>query len=278
MHNSSRQGIAIGFFDGVHLGHRRILTDARVAITFREHPLSLLAPDRAPRLIMPFREREAMIRSCGVERVVALDFTREFADTEPEDFARMFLTEKRIYCGGNWRFGKGNRGTPALLESLGYEVKVMPFAAFKGERISSSRIRSAIECAAMEDARAMLGRPWRVAGRIESGKGLGREIGFPTINLAIDELRLNLPSGVYVVEANGVRGVANWGVAPTMREHAWKCNTLEVHLLSEPTEAVAEAGDIMDVDFLRFIRPETTFPDIAALKAQIASDAAAARL
>lgn len=273
MHNSSRQGIAIGFFDGVHLGHQRILSNARVAITFRNHPLAILAPERAPRLIMSFEEREATIRSCGVDDVVALDFTEDFAAMEPEDFAAKFLTDRTIYCGANWRFGKANRGNPALLDSLGYQTKVTPFAVFRGERISSSRIRAAVENAQIEDANAMLGRRWRVFGRTVAGKGVGRAIGFPTVNLILDDLRLNLPRGVYVVEANGCRAIANWGVAPTMRENAWPRNILEVHFLGE---VCSLQFAVCCVEFLRFVRPEMQFPDIAALKNQIAADIASA--
>lgn len=274
MHTPSRQGIAIGFFDGVHLGHQRILAEARTAITFRNHPLAILAPERAPRLIMTFEERQAAIRACGIREVVALDFTADLAAMEPEEFARRFLTESIIYCGANWRFGKGNRGNPALLDALGYATKVTPFATHCGERISSSRIRAAIEKANIDDANAMLGRPWRVSGRVVTGKGVGRQIGFPTLNLILDDLCLNLPQGVYAVRADGVSAVANWGVAPTMRENAWPVNVLEVHFIDTPPLSSATA---CQVEFLRFIRPETKFPDIDALKAQIAADIAAAR-
>lgn len=275
MHDSTRQGAAIGFFDGVHLGHQRILSNARVAITFHNHPLSVLAPDKAPRLIMTFGERERAIRDCGVEDVVALDFTPDFAELEPEEFARRFLSERTIFCGANWRFGKANRGDSALLDSLGYKTIVSPFAVFDGQRISSSRIRAAIEDARIEEANAMLGRPWRVTGRVVSGKGLGRTIGFPTVNLMLDELRLHLPTGVYIVEADGERAVANWGTAPTMREDAWTRNVLEVHFISSAPSQIPAS---MRIAFLKFLRHEQTFPDITSLKSQIASDISAARV
>ena len=274
MHDPSRQGAAIGFFDGVHLGHQRILSNALVAITFHNHPLSILAPEKAPRLIMTFEQRERAIRDCGVEDVIALDFTPELADMEPEEFARKFLSDRTVFCGANWRFGRANRGDSALLDSLGYKTIVAPFAVFDGQRISSSRIRAAIESAHIEEANAMLGHPWCITGRVVAGKGLGRTIGFPTVNLFLDDLRLKLPCGVYIVEADGERAVANWGTAPTMRENAWKRNTLEVHFINR---APSHIPDSMRIVFLKFLRPEKTFPDIQSLKSQIASDTAAAR-
>ena len=274
MHDPSRQGAAIGFFDGVHLGHQRSLSNALVAITFHNHPLSILAPEKAPRLIMTFEQRERAIRDCGVEDVIALDFTPELADMEPEEFARKFLSDRTVFCGANWRFGRANRGDSALLDSLGYKTIVAPFAVFDGQRISSSRIRAAIESAHIEEANAMLGHPWCITGRVVAGKGLGRTIGFPTVNLFLDDLRLKLPCGVYIVEADGERAVANWGTAPTMRENAWKRNTLEVHFINR---APSHIPDSMRIVFLKFLRPEKTFPDIQSLKSQIASDTAAAR-
>lgn len=274
MCDSSRQGVAIGFFDGVHVGHRLILSKAATALTFREHPLAALAPERAPRLIMSFGQRVDAIRACGVADVRALDFTPDFAALEPADFAARFLHERIVHCGANWRFGRGGAGDPAFLASLGYDVRVADFALYRGERVSSTRIRAALECGRLEDANAMLGRRWQVLGRIVAGKGLGRKIGFPTVNLELEEMRLEIPRGVYAVDVAGRRAVANWGVAPTMHELAWHKEILEVHFLGGEIPPLRH--DACAVDFIAFLRPERTFASLEELGRQIAADAAAA--
>ena len=274
MHDTSRQGVAIGFFDGVHIGHREILRGARTALTFRTHPLATLAPERAPRLIMPFAKREAAIRACGVEEVVALDFTPSFAALSPEEFARRFLRERIVRCGANWRFGKAGAGDAALLSRLGYDVRVSPYALFAGERVSSTRIRAAIECGDLPSANAMLSRAWSVEGRVVRGKGLGGKIGAPTVNLELDGLELRLPRGVYAVVAGGARGVANWGVAPTMREAAWTHETLEINFIDPPPAP----SPVLGTAFLRFMRPERVFDSIEELARQIRLDREAVSL
>ncbi len=274
MHDTARHGVAVGFFDGVHLGHREILSRARCAITFRNHPLEIVAPDRAPRLVMTFDERIEAIRSCGVEDVTALDFTAELAQMAPEDFARAFIVERRVVCGDNWRFGRGGAGNAALLRSLGYEVEMCPAAILDGERISSTRIRKTIESGRLEDAARMLGRPWRISGDVAPGKGEGRKLGFPTINIGVDHVALRPPAGVYAVLANGVPGVANYGFAPTFGERAWTKPVLEVHLL-EGDGANIPPSDV-HVDVISFIRPERKFATMDELRGQVAKDVASA--
>ncbi len=268
--------LAVGFFDGVHLGHQAILKGADVALTFKEHPLAVLDPSRPPRLMMTCAERLAVLRACGVKRVEALDFTRDFARLSPEDFLARLASHAggepiRIRCGANWRFGAGGRGDAALCTACGIPATVVPYALYKGERVSSTRIRRALEAGELEDARAMLGRPYAVTGEVFSGKALGRAMGYATVNLHLPFLALNLPHGVYVVEAAGTRGVANFGVAPTLGEKAWASPELEIHFLSEPPPHVSR------VSLLRFLRPERKFASLAALQAQIAKDCAAAQ-
>ena len=169
MRNAALQSLAVGFFDGVHLGHQAILKGADAALTFRNHPLSVLAPEKAPRLIMSVEERVAAIKACGVERVEVLDFTRELATMSAEEFVD-FLNKRRgrrfslVRCGENWRFGKGGAGDAEFLRRMGFEVEVVPYAEYKDERISSSRIRAALERGAIEDANAMMGRRFKVQG------------------------------------------------------------------------------------------------------------------
>ena len=276
MRDAALQGLAVGFFDGVHLGHQAILKDASAALTFRNHPLSVLAPEKAPRLIMSVEERVAAIKACGVKDVTVLEFTQKLAEMSADEFAReWFLAAKaqRIFCGGNWRFGKGGEGNAEWLRAKGIDVVVAPYVEYKGERISSSRIRRCLERGEIEDANAMMGRRYEVRGKREAGKGLGRQIGYPTVNFRLDDLSLKLPCGVYAIELDGVKGVANYGFAPTMGDRSWKKPVLEVHLLdSHPSSLIPHPSSL--IFFVRFIRPEKKFASIDDLKRQIAADCA----
>ena len=278
MRDAAPQGLAVGFFDGVHLGHQAILRSADAALTFRNHPLTVLAPEKAPRLIMSVEERVAAIKACGVKDVTLLDFTRALAEMPAEEFVASFLKRSGdrfpvLRCGANWRFGRGGEGNAEFLRGLGIEVTVVPYAAYKGERVSSSRIRRCLENGEIEDANAMMGRGYEVRGTREEGKGLGRQIGYPTINFRLDDLNLKLPCGVYEIELDGVKGVANYGFAPTMGDQSWKEPILEVHLLaSSPSSFIPHPSSL--ISFVRFIRPEKKFDSIEDLKRQIAADCA----
>ena len=272
--------LAVGFFDGVHLGHQAILRGADAALTFRSHPLSVLAPDRAPKLIMGLEERLAAIRACGVGDVVALDFTPELANMEPADFLRMAAERHpftSVRCGANWRFGRGGVGDAEFLRARGIDVVVAPYVFHGGERVSSTRIRAALERGEIEDANAMMGRPFSASGVPFSGKGEGSRLGCPTLNLRLDSLEIRLPRGAYAAEIGGSRAVVNWGVAPTFGERAWEKPVLVAHFLGLPPDGVGKsrggnADSGITVEFLRFLRPERKFNSFDALKAQIARD------
>ncbi len=274
--------MAIGFFDGVHLGHQAILKGADAALTFRNHPLTVLAPEKAPRLIMTCEERVAAIRACGVKDVTVLEFTPELAEMTAAEFAQeYFLATKghkgaqRIVCGANWRFGKGGAGDAEFLRKRGIDVEVVPYAEYKGGPVSSSRIRTALERGEIEDANAMMGRKFEVRGSSFKGKGVGKEIGFPTLNLELSTLNLQLPFGVYEVEVDGVKGIANYGLAPTMGDEAWEKPVLEIHLLGTGAEDMRrETEDGTAVLLIRYVRPEKKFDSIDDLKRQIAADCA----
>ena len=292
MRDAALQGLAVGFFDGVHLGHQAILKGADAALTFRNHPLTVLAPEKAPRLIMSCEERVATIRACGVENVEVLEFTPEFAEMSAEKFACDYLLAakgrkeaQRILCGENWRFGKGGEGSAEFLRGMGIEVTVAPYAEYKGGRVSSSRIRACLERGEIEDANAMMGRRYQVSGIRFQGKGLGGKIGYPTVNLEISEResdecgespRIHLKRGVYEVEVDGVRAIANYGLAPTMGDEAWQTPVLEIHFLDDSPDSLNSRDSRSDVSvpILRFIRPERKFDSIDDLKRQIAADCA----
>lgn len=268
--------LATGFFDGVHLGHREILRGATAALTFVNHPSGVLAPGAETPLLMDAESKIAAIKACGVEKVWALEFTKEVAAVPPEKFLDGAIPGfplkaadiAKVKCGMDWRFGAGGKGDAALLKRLGVEVEEIPYAEYKGERISSSRIRKALQEGNVEDANAMLGRRWTVRGRVSTGKGEGAKIGFPTVNI-VPSRQLPIRRGVYAVESCGVAGLANFGFAPTFGERAWKEPVLEVHFLSAPPPA--ENGE-MEIAFVSFIRGEMAFSSPEELARQIASD------
>ncbi len=267
--------VAVGFFDGVHVGHQAILRGASRVVTFRNHPLSVLCPARAPRLIMSADERLAALRAqAGVREVVALDFTPAFAALPPDEFARAFLGSARVQCGENWTFGAKGVGNAALLRALGYEVNVVAPVLFDGARVSSTRIRATLEQGLIKEAVAMLGHDFRVTGTRFAGKGEGRRLGFPTVNVRPTHLELKLPRGVYVVAVDGHRALANYGVAPTFDDRAWASPVFEVHFPFSDASFL-DGRETVAVELLTFIRPERIFPSVDDLKAQISRDVAA---
>ena len=279
MRDAALQSLAVGFFDGVHLGHQVILKGADAALTFRNHPLAVLAPEKAPRLIMSVEERVAAIRACGVKDVTVLDFTRELAEMPAEEFVASFLKRSGdrfpvLRCGANWRFGRGGEGSAEFLRGMGIEAIVVPYAEYKGERVSSSRIRRCLENGEIEDANAMMGRRFKVQGSRFKGKGLGKEIGYPTINLELPTLNLELPFGVYEVEVEGRKAIANYGLAPTMGDKAWNSPAFEIHILHSTPTPSTYTSNSAEVEFVRFIRKEMKFDSVEDLKRQIAADCA----
>ena len=328
--------LAIGFFDGVHLGHQRILAGADAALTFREHPLSVLAPDKAPPLLMTPEERFAAIAlalkglkgfgdlrdsgdigdigdsgdikglnavkgvngfkgSKGLnavkgfnglnDRVRALSFTRELAAEPADAFAtrlrRDYPDLETILCGPNWRFGAGGAGDADFLRARGVTVEVVPLEERDGAPVSSTRIRAALQAGDLPLANAMLGRPFAVVGEVVPGKGEGRKLGFPTINVrpANPSLARLLPFGVYVADTAWGRAVANWGQAPTMGKQAWPSPVLEMHIirpLMSPASPVSQEPlsplKPLAVSLLRFLRPERRFTSVEALREQITND------
>ena len=301
--------IAIGFFDGVHLGHQRILKGADTAVTFRNHPLSVLNAAKAPRLIMSFEDRVAAIRACGVRDVLALDFTPELAVLSPEDFLARYVwrgaapadgrdnnrgcgipSAPTIRCGANWRFGKGGAGTPEWLRAHGVAVEVATSVEYDGGIVSSTRIRDSLVRGEIAAANAMMGRCYRLAGAVVKGKGEGRKLGYPTVNVSLSPQSptavshssssippsslLSLPLGVYQVSVGSRRAIANYGFAPTFGDQAWREPVLEIHFLDPVAASVLpeELGPLVTVDFVKFIRPERKFASLAELKAQIAAD------
>ena len=285
--------VALGTFDGVHLGHRAILgtavTHARqaglqaLACTFEQHPIEILQPARAPRSITTLEERLALIAGTGVDGVVVLSFTPELAAVEPEAFVKEVLLGRlraqQIVVGFNHRFGRGARGDAALLQELasrlGFQAHVVPPLTVGGVPVSSSEVRTALQRGDVVAAARFLGRPYAIGGTVTSGAGRGRTLGFPTANLAPDG-NLLIPRGVYgcLAHVDGVAHptVVNIGVRPTFSETTL---AIEAHLLDFTGDLY---GRRMRLDFMLHLRAEMRFPSVEDLKAQIARDVEAARV
>jgi riboflavin kinase/FMN adenylyltransferase len=285
--------LAIGVFDGVHLGHRavieRALGDAQsgggnaVVVTFDPHPARILRPEKAPRLLTSTPHKLRIVRSLGVEHILALPFTPDFAATEPAIFIRDLAAACRlreVCVGHEWCFGKNRAGNLALLDQLGHELGFdevgVPAVQIGGEVVSSTLVRGAIEAGDLAKAARFLGRDYSILGTVKPGDQLGRKLGFPTANLAAHNEQFP-PNGVYAVDVlrNGdrLRGVANIGVRPTVAQASGE-RLLEVHILDFSGDLY---GTDLEIIFRRRLRPEQKFPSLDALRAQIAMDAAQAR-
>jgi len=284
--------VALGAFDGIHLGHRAILgtavTQARsgklraLACTFDRHPMEVLQPEKAPLPITTLEERLELIAETGVDTTVVIPFTRTIAAVEPEAFVKDVLIDtlgaRAIVVGFNHRFGRGARGDARLLESiagpLGFTAHIVPAFLMDGVAVSSSEIRGALQRGDLPAAARLLGRPYSIRGEVVRGAGRGRTLGFPTANVRT-ERPLGLPVGVYVcqvgVGASRYQAVVNVGVRPTFGENEL---AIEAHLLDFVGDLYSQR---VVLTFLRRLREERKFPSVDALRGQIALDVAAAR-
>ena len=295
--------LAAGFFDGVHKGHRFVLEStverAREiggqawVLTFDRHPLAVLAPSKCPPLLCTLEDRLRLLEATGVDGVLLLEFTRRLAVQEPETFIRWLCGKPRdevgnasrptataklseIRCGHNWRFGRRAAGTPELLAQCGarygFRVVIMPYAEYQGLEISSTRIRYAVREGRLDDAAAMLGRPYSVRDTVVRGRGMGQTLCVATANV---QPRTDVlpPNGVYAVrviaEGASYNGVANLGVHPTFTDVKPEGSILETHLLGFEGDLY---GKTIEVCFLGRLRDECVFASAEALVAQIRND------
>lgn len=280
--------LAIGNFDGVHLGHQaifRMLVDrakkkngTSMVFTFEPHPLRIIAPEKAPQLLTPFKEKTTLIKSSGIDVVICVNFTREFANIKAEDFVREMLLKtigaKEILIGANYRFGKGRKGSPELLKKLGskygFKVSIIDEIKLNDVILSSSRIRTLIAKGKIEEASVFLGRHYSVIGIVIEGAKRGKSLlNTPTANIAtFNEL---LPKdGVYAVtvdlDGKIYRGAANIGCKPTFKDKKF---SFEVHVLDFDNEI---RGKTLRVSFIKRIRDEIKFSKIKDLAVQMKKD------
>ncbi len=290
--------VAIGNFDGVHRGHQAVIAEARriaselgvpsSVLTFEPHPRSFFRPQDPPFRLTPLRLKAHALEALGVDLLFVVRFDARFAALSAERFVaevigRAGLAARHVVTGYDFVFGHGRAGNAVLLERLakehGYDyTAVSPVAAESGEIYSSTQIRAYLQQGKPKQAARLLGRPWEIEGRVESGHQRGRTIGFPTANVRLAELLQPL-HGVYAVRAGVDQGantrwfdgVANFGSRPTVDgKSVW----LEIHLFDFTGDLY---GKHLRVAFIDFLRAEMKFPSFEALRTQIAQDSQAAR-
>jgi len=284
--------VTLGNFDGVHLGHQEIFrvlrSDAKecagttVVVTFQPHPLKVLCPERAPRLITTLDEKIERIRGCGVDVLLFIPFTKAFAAWDPGRFVEEILVRKlaasKVLVGEDFRFGKDRQGDLPYLRKAGTQHgftvrKIKPVRVY-GREASSTRIRYCVQKGLIRESSELLGRPYDISGTVEEGEKRGREIGFPTANLRTDA-ELLPPNGVYAVQvtlgADRLPGVASLGTKPTFAGTRF---CIEVHLFDFQRDIY---GEPIRIHFLEWIREERTFAGVRPLVAQIREDVKKAR-
>ena len=284
--------LALGVFDGVHIGHQAVIARAVNAaardgglaglVTFNPHPIRVIAPNKAPKNLLETLEHKArVVADLGLELFVPLHFDIPFAQMSASEFIEKLTAApvRTIAVGEDWRFGHHRSGDVSFLENearrRGFSLEAVAPVMHDGERISSSRIRQAIRDGNFNAAEQMLGRPYTITGTVVEGNKLGRTIGFPTANLATGEAQLPM-DGVWAVSAlladgRTLPGVANLGMRPTVDGYH---RTLEVHLFDFSGDLYRQE---MEIRFARHLRPEIKFPSIQSLRVQIQQDAEEAR-
>jgi riboflavin kinase/FMN adenylyltransferase len=286
--------VAAGSFDGVHIGHRKILSEvamlarglsvAGVGVTFDPHPMAVLHPEEAPCLLTSVEERVELMAAAGASEVVVMRFTRRLASRRAEWFVKKVLLGrlrmKRLVIGYDFRFGAGREGDASYLEhlgeNLGFGVDIVPPVDYLGHPVSSTRIRTALVRGDVESAAGMLGRAYGFKGKVVKGDGRGRKLGFPTANLELMEPRKMLPDdGVYAVRAEFGRRVAHGalyiGPVPTFGKTA---RSVEVHLISFTGSLY---GKEMAVSVTARIRQGAAFDSPDALRDAIEKDICAVK-
>lgn len=288
--------LTIGNFDGVHLGHRALLSRLKTiaknknllptVVTFEPHPREFFAPESAPARLSTLREKLELIADEGVGLACVCHFNTRFAALSAEEFIERILVNslqvKHLIIGDDFRFGADRRGNFSMLcaagERYGFQVEAMNSVMIGGERASSSAVREALAAGEMERAARLLGHPYSIDGRVVHGDKRGRQLGFATANIRIKHDKPPL-LGVFAVEVYGLKdgdgphkGVANLGVRPSANQVARPL--LEVHLFDFSGDIY---GTHLNVRFLHKLRNEVRFPDFEALKAQITLDAKTAK-
>jgi riboflavin kinase/FMN adenylyltransferase len=287
--------LAIGNFDGVHIGHRKLIAEAvqfaseqgitPAVLTFDPHPTAVVAPDRVPPMICTMEQRLKLLGEAGAQKIFVLTFTAELAQQSPEEFVSGLLVKsletRGVFVGEGFRFGYKQSGTPEVLSQLAsqynFSARFVHPVSYRGEIVSSSAIRRYIGSGNVSRASRLLGRCYSLEGEVVKGQGIGSKQTVPTLNLRPD-CHLVLPRGVYATETLDLESGRKWesvtnsGYRPTFGGTEL---TVETYLLSPLGDSSPER---IQVQFRHFIRPEKQFPDAAGLRAQIFRDVARAQV
>ncbi len=269
--------VAIGTFDGVHLGHQAVIDDADTVLTFDPHPLTVIHPEAAPKLIMPFNVKRDVIDGLGVDELVVIPFDREFSKRSAEDFIEHVLIEKlnakTVSVGENFRFGAKAKGDVEMLRSDDrFETRVVPLVEVDGETVSSTRIRGLVAAGDIEQAMHCLGAPFMLEGEVVTGDQRGRELGFPTANIVPDDSLVVPGHGVYAAFANGHPAAVNVGIRPTFE--TGRGLLIESFLIDFDGDLY---GQNLRVAFMRRLRGEKRFESVEALIEAMKRDVEEAR-
>lgn len=286
--------VTIGAFDGIHIGHRKILGEVvmlarglgvrAVAVTFDPHPMSVIQPGESPCLLTTTGEKAGLIKDMGLDELAVMRFGPKLAERTAEWFVRNVLLARlnmrRLVIGYDFRFGRGREGDASYLKSFGekhgFGVDIVPPVRYLRHPVSSTRVRTALVRGDVRSAARMLGRPYSVTGLVSRGEGRGRKLTYPTANLEIEDARKMLPSrGIYAAKVRlGSKtepGALYIGTKPTFGGHS---ESVEVHIIGRKANLY---GRRLEVRFVQRLRDDTPFGDESALKRAIARDVARAR-
>jgi riboflavin kinase / FMN adenylyltransferase len=269
--------VAVGTFDGVHVGHREVIRGSDAVLTFDPHPLAVLHPEALPKLVAPFAIKRDLIAGLGVDELVVIPFDREFAARSAERFVEDVLVGQlgatAVSVGENFRFGQGARGTPEFLgERPEFDTRVVPLVDVDGEVVSSSQIRALVAAGDVAGAARFLGGPFLFEGTVVEGDCRGRDLGMPTANIVPDDTLVSPGHGVYAAWAHGHPAAVNVGVRPTFE--TGRGLLVEAYLIDFDGDLY---GQTLRIAFLERMRGETRFDSVDALVEQMQRDVEQAR-
>jgi riboflavin kinase/FMN adenylyltransferase len=269
--------VSVGTFDGVHLGHREVIRGSDTVLTFDPHPVSVIHPEAAPKLLDSFPIKRDLIASLSVEELVVIPFDRQFASRTHEEFADEVLVGQlgatHVSVGENFRFGRGARGDADYLRSrTEFETRVVPLVEVEGETVSSSHVRALVAAGEVDVAERFLGAPFMLEGEVVPGDRRGRSLGMPTANLVPDD-RIVIPGhGIYAAFVDGHPAAVSVGVRPTFE--TGRGVLIEAHLIGFDGEMY---GRTIRIAFLERLRGERRFDSVEELVEQMRADVEQAR-